>query len=461
MFKKSVGSGVEPTPKALKRRLFWQKARRRTLIGLSVFFVVHTALNLYASVQLNRELSAIREKGEPIQLSEMQSRTVPDAQNAALVYEQATKSLQLTPEEKIALVVLPPKQSRHQKLVAEVAIRKNQRTLALVRKAASMPLCRFDVKWNQDPLLVAFPYYAKMRDLARLVGAQARLEAENGDTIAALDNVRAIFGISQHLSNEPTYIGFLVAQSMNAIASNTLVKVLETTPLTVVQAHNFQSSLPDTDWAESLRHGMLGERTLSASAYYRLGYSAMSLATEDGPDLSTKAYTYPLLWFASPILKLDQVQSLRLWRQLIDSNELMQIPAGEDFYQSFNSAVNETPRYAVLTRILMPVFSNVAYARDNAEVRRRQREIGLALACYRTNNGQYPANLQLAEKLWGKPFAADVYGNKPFMYRTEKEGFRLYSVGANGVDNEGKGQMGFKPKKPALEDDIAWGGRRE
>jgi hypothetical protein len=64
--------------------------------------------------------------------------------------------------------------------------------------------------------------------------------------------------------------------------------------------------------------------------------------------------------------------------------------------------------------------------------------IELALADYRDRNGKYPQTL--ADLVPGEleTLPADPFTGKPLVYRSTDDGFRLYSVGPNGVDDGGQ-----------------------
>jgi len=120
----------------------------------------------------------------------------------------------------------------------------------------------------------------------------------------------------------------------------------------------------------------------------------------------------------------------------------------------------------VLTRIIFPTFVSMGQNRDHAEVRRRQREIALALAVYRSEKGRYPQKMKELDFLWGKKLPLDPYTNKPFVYRRDGQNFLLYSVGANRRDNKGRnlmdGILGRTPINRQWEyyDDLLWGAPR-
>ncbi|HEX8465672.1 MAG TPA: hypothetical protein VF627_13725 [Abditibacterium sp.] len=382
---------------------------------------------------------------------------LPDSQNAALVYKQAAKSLRLSPAQKTAFNTRERSRTPEQQKTIEAALRKNQKALDLTRRAAAMPQCRFPLNYQTDnPVTLLFPHYGEVRELARLLAAQAKLESKNRNVTAALGDVRALFGMSHHLSNEFTLIGFLVAQSLDATAHQTLAQALESGPLTSSQAREFQISLPATDWSRSFQKCLLGDRAFGLSIFDRL--TRLTITSEDlsllGGSPPFLWNSYPLLFLWRPMLKLDEVQYLRLWKPQIAATLAPQISTRSQTMQAGDRAVENLPSYAAMSRTLYPVFSSASIFRDAAEVRRRQREIALVLAVYRTANGHYPAQLAGITDLAGKALPLDPYSQKPFVYRREGESFVLYSVSLNQADDGGE-NSGLSPSN-TVQDDLLW-----
>lgn len=460
-------------PGRMWRSPFSRRARRGLLWTLAIGFVLHSALNIYASVELNRELAAIRQKREPLQFSELAPPAVPDAQNAARVYAQATKALRFSREEKAVFNTRESQRTPEQQKIIAAALAKNQKALDLARRAAAMPKCVFPLDYGtKNPIALLFPYYAEMRELARLLSAQAQIEAKRGDVSAALRDVRAVFGMAHHLSDEPVLIGFLVAQAVDAIANQGLARVLESAPISLAQSAAFEGSLPPTNWNRAFKRCLMGERSWEIFAFDLMRGNARSLAEinamsgggdvtggDEGPPVWI---LYPLFWLWNPVSKLDEVQNLRLWRKQLDAAANPRLAFSKS-NQNFDKAIEKLPRYAILTRILMPVFSRVGDNRDRAEVRRRQREIALKIAWRRTAEGYLAENLEEVGGVNDDPALFDPYSNKPMVYRLDKneKGFTLYSIGPNRKDDGGKDQGSpYWPEKEQPSDDIVWGGSK-
>jgi hypothetical protein len=464
----------EKTPQIVeKRRRFWRKTRKIAFWTLAISFILHSALNIYASTLLNRELSEIRQKGEPLQFAEMEPPAVPDSENAALVYIQAFDALRLSREERYFLNPRKSHRTPQEQRIIEVALAKNRRALDLARRAAAMPRCVFPLNYKSySPFELLFPYYGEMRELARLLNAQAQIEAKAGNRSEALRDARILFGMANHLSNEPVLIGFLVAQAIEGIANATLAEVLANTSISLTQAESFEKSLPRTDWNSAFQRSLMGERAAGVTTFELVRQpNGMTIAeinslsggseVEGNSIFAPSWNTAPLVMLWRPVFKLDEVHYLRLWKPQLAAAASPQTSAFSQANQSFEKAVSEIPAYAILTRILMPVYSQTSKNRDRAEVRRRQREIALRLSIYRTAEG-YPAEkLEEVGGVNNNSALFDPYSQKPFVYRLDKDGknFTLYSIGPNRTDDGGANStiQSSNGGERVTGDDITWG----
>lgn len=455
---RALWRGVQKVGRGVK------KLRRPALILLLILAVAHAGLNIYASVLLNRELGAIRAKGEPMALRELAPAPVSESQNAAPLYRKAYAARQLKRSEELDLDKLI---SQGEELDANgrVILQRNQQAIAMARQAAALPFCRFDSTWeDKSPVEIMFPQYAELRALARLLRTDAVQSARAGDSKNSLRDVQAIYRMGDHLTNEPVLISFLVARALSAIGDRALADVLEIQPLSPARAQAFEASLPRTDWSAALRRIQMGERTFGiwafehmqanpAETYYQLIYEP-TLAL---PDWSLK----PLMVLWAPLLKLDEVYYLRFWKAHLDALQPLQLPLQQ--HKANDRSEEDLPFYARLTSFIMPVFSRVNEQRDTIEVARCQRQNVLAIFAYRqAHSGTYPATLKEAATAWNEPLLLDPYSAKPFGYRSDGKSFTLYSFGRNTGDDKGVNayREGFAASKKnhvaPNADDLVW-----
>jgi len=434
----------------------WKKSWHYLLGIIIILAIAYTALDIYATAQLNHQLNLIRQKGEPLTMEEAAPPKVTDAQNAAILYARAAKALKF--DRKYVPAHLAPK-------AAAAFISKNTETLELIREATTKSQYRPDTNW-ENPLTIMFPEFAQMRNLARLLAMQAQYEAEMGNTDAALQDVRRLFIMTRHVSTEPVLIGTLVARALDALANGTLAKVLLISSLDIKQARDFEASLPQVDWKAAISRALLGERTFTIASFNYIP-GLIDMNANQSPFVE---FPKPLAWFlqhaTAPLHKLDETYSLRLWQEILTNTKNSPIPVPLNYNQEIDKKIQRAPWYARMTKITLPVFMNQGILFNRTEVGRRQREIALALTVYHSQHHKYPATLNEAETVWKSTFPLDPYSNKPFRYKSDGKTFLLYSVNEDGKDNGGRWKqepetrsgfgsgLGFNVILPT---DIVWG----
>lgn len=441
----------------------WKRSRRTLLTLLLLAAIFQTGLNIYASVLLNRELAEIRAKGEPLTFAALAPPAVPAGRNAALVYARAIKALRLTraEESKLAGAVrrhpTPPAKSR------AAIVAKNRAALALIRQAALMPECRFPEDWSGSPEKLRFKHFEPLRQLARMLAADAISRAQSGDSAGALHDVDALFRMSHHMHGEATYIGFLMARSLNSIATQTLATVLELKPVPLHQAIAFQAAVPPGNWSGVYRRALLGERAFMVGMFESmcssdLWYRDYSFRPTDAESPLPPPWLFgPLRIMRVPWLKLDEVYYLRKWKaRLASLNAPPLVPAPPVRYTPAPDDFADAPWYATYSKLMLPTFPASHTDRHYIETVTRAREIALALSAYRAVHGRYPASLAPAQSLWAKPLPLDPYTAKPFLYRPQAQSFQLYSLGPNRRDDKAAGRQHKSTSSRAPGDDIAW-----
>jgi hypothetical protein len=92
----------------------------------------------------------------------------------------------------------------------------------------------------------------------------------------------------------------------------------------------------------------------------------------------------------------------------------------------------------ILIALLLPAFDKLQTAGERCEQYQRNLHLAFALATYHADHGRYPQALaELAPKYLDQ-IPDDIFSGKPVIYKPEPNGYLLYSVGANGIDDGGQ-----------------------
>jgi hypothetical protein len=92
----------------------------------------------------------------------------------------------------------------------------------------------------------------------------------------------------------------------------------------------------------------------------------------------------------------------------------------------------------VLIVMLVPAVRKVQSADDRAEQINRNLQVAIALALYQREHKAYPQTLKALAPKYLAAIPDDIFSGKAMNYRPAEKGYLLYSVGANGKDEEGR-----------------------
>jgi hypothetical protein len=101
----------------------------------------------------------------------------------------------------------------------------------------------------------------------------------------------------------------------------------------------------------------------------------------------------------------------------------------------------------ILVALLLPAVQATTVAEARGQMTFELGQLALALGAYRVDNGSYPKTLDALAPKYIAKIPQDRFTGKPLVYRPEKNGYLLYSLGPNqeddgGVDQDAAGRAG-------------------
>ena len=91
----------------------------------------------------------------------------------------------------------------------------------------------------------------------------------------------------------------------------------------------------------------------------------------------------------------------------------------------------------ILIGLLSPSLESAVRAVHRGHVRQQLMTVAAALAAYRADRGVYPRELAALVPAWLPELPRDLFRDAPLVYRPSASGYILYSLGANGKDDQG------------------------
>ena len=116
---------------------------------------------------------------------------------------------------------------------------------------------------------------------------------------------------------------------------------------------------------------------------------------------------------------------------------------GEELAKAF-TGLNSTPELRgkvlgdTLICLLIPAVNKVQQAADRQEQTQRNLHVAFALAAYQREQGSYPKKLEELAPKYLANVPDDLFSGKALIYQPNAKGYLLYSVGVNGVDDQGR-----------------------
>ena len=197
---------------------------RNLLIFLGLLVLLASIWSLWyvnAQGQHQRALQTIKDAGLPTTREDLYPPTIPLEENAAPIYQKAFDILKGAQMQTIPYLEEPPEVPEDMRTyLTQVG-----EALELAREAAKLPRCQFELEYS-DGFAMLLYHIAAIRQLARLLEADAYLLLEKGDVSGAVENVQTLFAMARHLREERILISQLVRFAISGIGLTTLEQVL-------------------------------------------------------------------------------------------------------------------------------------------------------------------------------------------------------------------------------------------
>jgi len=183
------------------------KINRRRLLSIALAALVlaaagWTAWNVWASRDLELAIGELRAAGLPTSPRELYPPTVPEAENAAHLYEASFAMMKNLPDLRNDewwddLPKVPPE--------VRAALPAFGEALDLTHRAGRLPACRFELRY-EDGLTMRIAHVPQMRKLGQLLAARAAVRVEEGSLDGAQEDLRALFALTRALRDEPIMV---------------------------------------------------------------------------------------------------------------------------------------------------------------------------------------------------------------------------------------------------------------
>jgi hypothetical protein len=456
-----------PQTSAAPRR--WLKFCRRTLLALMILFIaLHAWWGHWSEKALDRQIRAYAALGEPIYVSELDDKPLPDEQNAALPLRQATERLKFSPLDRVNLdaarlrLPLTPAQGR---LISNL-VQSNSASLRALDDGASRPCASWNERLRSPVRAMPGESFDAYLDLAHLLRAAILQAHQDGDEAEAIDRLEQMLAVSRIIDSQGSAPAHLTAISIAALAARTAGEIAPELRVRAPAAIAVRRLIEQFLDQEPLRQGQL--RALLASRVM-LWDTAKSVAGGRA-DLIPHPQNQPAIrggrigcYGAKPVLMEDALWMIRYATATIAAAR----SAGD--WPAFVAAAPADPfellraRTHFLARAILPDYKLLILDHYRALTECRLAAVALAAGQYRSDHpGATLWSLQdlVPGYLPYVPFDPMAAGNKPLRLIISPDRVAIYSVGDDGVDDGGSEVIPIPAGNAArVADDNPWARR--
>jgi len=451
-----VGEGaVGPVPK----RFWWLK---RIAVVVAILLVALGGLRWgwgrHADKILQAEIDRYRAAGQPVYPSDFDPPPVADADNAALVLENAAQALKgSTKDQDRMLDELsghPEVSARRHKDVREI-VELSAEARALARKARSMPGSDWGVRVRSPAISVLLPHLATQRRLAKVLAIAAIWHHQNGNDAEAVEIIRDMMAQADRLDEQPFLISHLVAVATYRLAGRCVEDLTPSLKIADEQADAAATAKPATRdqvraliaellEEDRLRRAMArsfhAERMLQLDTFDLVADGRMSLLDIGGGAVPPG----PLGWVGSflfrPLLQLDAVRMMQFTSACAQAAAASTWPAYRE--QSPMSPTAGSGLHGLarpLSAVLLPSFGRAVMLHFHCVANRRMTAVALAIRMYQLDHGRWPKTLDELVPKYLPSVPQDPYApaGRNIGYQPDGDRPVLYSVSVDGADDKG------------------------
>lgn len=423
---------------ARKPRFGWWATFAIALTLLAMLIAVGT-WQTQTSAGLDASLAEITRAGLPVTAAELEAFYVAPPkgldttslwiQGAAALnvaaYQQAAKDLPVVGTD----ARVPPSGQPWSELPAAADLLKQyQPSLAMFHQAAAQgSAARYPTNFALG-MRMPLPHAQNLRAASRLLALEAHVRAHRGDAAGAAQSIQTMLGLGRSLENEPLPVSQLVRMACDDVARRQLTELLPQVGFSDQELCSLQERLSQIEYESGLRRALAGERVIGQQELHDLGLAAawmQASAQQVYLDVLEKMLTASQAPWPRALAESHQVE-----RELKANLETA-------------SGLGRT-KYTLAAPVVQSL-ERLFEAAARSRARNDATMAAIAMERHRRRQGSLPEDLtQLVPELL-PTVPVDPFSGRPLRYVVDDDGYVIYNIGADGIDNQGEGDDSGKP----------------
>ena len=278
-----------------------------------------------------------------------------------------------------------------------------------------------------------------MRDGARLLAADTRCKAADGDPRGALENIGAMFSIAEHTAADSILVMQLVAIAIDRIAAGTLEAVLASGTATAedLAAANIHDHI---SYRKQLARALRMEEAFGLSILCQVGGGDEPLWTFMARDEDIEGPVFEGLVIAAPLYRVfllkDDVATYRENMYRLGSLSARPYYEVKEEFEAVEKQFSSRPQ-GIVTQCQFPALSPCVKVCARGDARRGAARVGLAMCRYRAAKQAFPETLQELVPEFLPAVPRDPFCGQPLRLKSTDQDLIIYSIGPNGKDDDG------------------------
>lgn len=416
------------------------------------------------NAKIDAKIAEFKARGWPTTLQELDGYYKhPAGENASATYMEAASKLSSTGYDSklvpiVGAAVAPKPWERmppEMKAESQKCLAANSEALPLLHKAEAIKECRHP--WDLQRMNTDL---SPLRQMARLLSLDSAIALEDGGSERSMRDVQSIFGIARSLEGEPLIVSSFVSLSCVAIGIDAMRSALSNPCVSWSreQLSFLEGRLLEFEKSLSLKEAMIGEGCYTLSNFDKMGELEILLAGSSSDPLEAipAKVAYGLL-SALGFKTEAKLKFLEIWEWTVEA-------AGktpEEEYRLLKGVDSKLAAFSMALRAFLPYsgyYLGLGERHLEMVASLRAARVALAAERYRMDNGSLPESLERLVPGYIDSIPLDPFDSKPLKYKVgtlkcvrdmsalkkgakwiEGEGFVVYSIGRNGIDDGAEG----------------------
>ncbi|MCZ6889074.1 MAG: hypothetical protein O7H39_11315, partial [Gammaproteobacteria bacterium] len=392
-----------PTDKRRERSAIvgWIISHPKTTLALctlALLAAITGAVQTPVNRRLQRRIAAIRAKGEPITIDDINALrpVIPNDQNMTLSLIELGENLQPSrePKDLIEKLWYDPRAPTGEPLAAELldAARRylDEKAAELdgIHEALKLDQGCMNTVWPTPAFTTMLPGLGHLHMVARVLATEQQVAEEDGDQESAALILFEMLHLDDALKHEPSILGTLMRMATRWLALDRIERTVNRRGLHAESIRRLEQCLLRMECNINLRKIMMVERAFFLDTMEWIRASRANAAAIGGRVAGLSS-----IWSSLPVIPaLDTLDTLEMFTDLVDCIDKPDVQSIECF-RSIDSRISTVPWYRIMSFTLVPSFSRATdlWVRHVASTR----ALRTALACerYRLTTGDWPDNL--------------------------------------------------------------------